>query len=112
MLALSTAGPVEYQSIKEDIQSTNPIIDQYLEGKAPGIDIEHKIIHVQLNSLLEGVREGSPPTEDRLYGHLIISVGCKVDNKGVQRVDQELRLKTIDDARIFSNPLENALSML
>jgi hypothetical protein len=44
------------------------------------------------------VMQGEKPTVD-----LIVSVGCKVDDKRVPEADKALRLKTIDNARRLRN---------
>lgn len=99
MLASSAVGTVEYRSMTEAVRAANPLIEDYLEGKATGINVAEKTVNVELNNLLEDFREGSPPTLEIPYDHLIVSVGCKVDDKGVPGADKALRLKTCDDAR-------------
>jgi NADH dehydrogenase FAD-containing subunit len=99
MLASSAVGTVEYRSMTEAVRSTNPLIDDYLEGKAVGVNVEKKTVTVKLNSLLEGIREEDSPTIDVAYDHLICSVGCRVNDRGVPGADKAFRLKTLDDAR-------------
>jgi NADH dehydrogenase FAD-containing subunit len=98
MLASSAVGTVEYRSMTESVRSANPMIDDYLEGKAMAINVPDQTVTVQLNSLLDGVREGRPPTMELAYDHLIVSVGCRVDDKGVPGAQKASRLKSIDDA--------------
>jgi NADH dehydrogenase FAD-containing subunit len=99
MLASAAVGTVEYRSMTEAVRAANPCIDQYLEGKATDVNVANKTVTVKLNSLLDGVREGEPPELTLSYDHLIVSVGCKIDDKGVTGADKALRLKTLDDAR-------------
>mmetsp|Transcript_48940 Transcript_48940/g.118501 ORF Transcript_48940/g.118501 Transcript_48940/m.118501 type:complete len:724 (+) Transcript_48940:2882-5053(+) len=99
MLASAAVGTVEYRSMTEAVRAANPCIHDYLEGKATGVDVDKKTVTVKLNSLLDGVREGEPPEIDIPYDHLVVSVGCKIDDKGVPGAEKALRLKTLDDAR-------------
>jgi hypothetical protein len=99
MLASAAVGTVEYRSMTEAVRAANPMIDQYIEGKAIGVNVKEKYVDVQLNSLLDGLREGSPPTVRIEYDHLVCSVGSKVDDRGVPGADKALRLKSCDDAR-------------
>lgn len=98
MLASSSVGTVEYRSMTEAVRSANPMIENYVEGKATGVDIQNKKVTVQLNSLLDNVREGDPPTIDLDYDHLVVSVGCKVNTQKVPGAENALRLKTTEDA--------------
>lgn len=42
MLASAAVGTVEYRSMTEPIRVTNPCIDNYVEGRAIGVDVEGK----------------------------------------------------------------------
>ena len=99
MLASASVGTVEYRSMTEAVRAANPMIDQYIEGKAIGVNVKEKYVDVQLNSLLDGLREGVPPTMRIEYDHLVCSVGSRVDDRGVAGADKALRLKSCDDAR-------------
>ncbi|KAG7367357.1 FAD-dependent pyridine nucleotide-disulfide oxidoreductase [Nitzschia inconspicua] len=99
MLASASVGTVEYRSMTEAVRSTNPCMEAYFEGKAIDLDLENKTVTVKLNKLLDGVREGESPQLELSYDHLVVSVGCKVDGRGVPGVEKCLRLKTLDDAR-------------
>ena len=57
MLASASVGTVEYRSMTEAVRSANPMIEEYIEGKATGVDIEKKKIKVQLNELLTTVTD-------------------------------------------------------
>lgn len=98
MLASSAVGTVEYRSMTEAVRAANPMIDDYLEGKATAVDVHKKKVTVELKSLLDGVREGTPPTIELDYDHLLVSVGSQIDFKGVPGAEKALRLKTTDDA--------------
>jgi NADH dehydrogenase FAD-containing subunit len=51
MLASAAVGTVEYRSMTESIRVTNPYIDNFVEGRAIGIDVRQKKLQVQLTSL-------------------------------------------------------------
>lgn len=51
MLASAAVGTVEYRSMTEPIRVTNPYIDNYVEGRAIGLNVEERIVQVQLASL-------------------------------------------------------------
>jgi hypothetical protein len=99
MLASAAVGTVEYRSMTEAVRAANPMIDQYIEGKAVGVNVQEKYVDIKLNSLLDGLREGAPPTLRIEYDHLVCSVGSRVDDRGVPGADKALRLKSCEDAR-------------
>jgi len=51
MLASAAVGTVEYRSMTEPIRVTNPNIDNFVEGRAIGVDVEAKKLQVLLTSL-------------------------------------------------------------
>jgi len=51
MLASAAVGTIEYRSMTEPIRVTNPFIDNYIEGRAVGINAREKLLDVQLTSL-------------------------------------------------------------
>jgi len=51
MLASAAVGTIEYRSMTEPIRVTNPFIDNFVEGRAIGIDVANKQLTVQLSSL-------------------------------------------------------------
>lgn len=51
MLASAAVGTVEYRSMTEPIRVTNPYIDNFVEGRAIGVDVKEKKVQVQLTSL-------------------------------------------------------------
>ena len=99
MLASAAVGTVEYRSMTEAVRSSNPMIDQYIEGAAVHVDVNKKYVDVKLNSLLDGLREGDPPMVRVDYDHLVVSVGSRVDDRGVPGAEKALRLKSCEDAR-------------
>mmetsp|Transcript_13909 Transcript_13909/g.28060 ORF Transcript_13909/g.28060 Transcript_13909/m.28060 type:complete len:619 (-) Transcript_13909:18-1874(-) len=102
MLASASVGTVEYRSMTEAVRAANPMIDDFFEGKAIDIDLQKKSVSVQLESLLNGVKEGNSPIIDVPYDKLVVSVGCKVlDDIVPGAYEHCLRLKTIDDARLL-----------
>jgi NADH dehydrogenase len=99
MLASAATGTVEYRSMTEAVRSANGMIEEYIEGKAVGINVEKRKVTIRLNSLLEKQKEGEPPEMELNYDHLVCAVGCKVDDKNVPGASKSLRLKSCDDAR-------------
>lgn len=100
MLASAAVGTVEYRSMTESVRASNPMIEEYVEGKATDIDVEKKTLTVKLNSFLDEVAEGEPPTIEIPYDTLLVSVGTKVNDKIVPGAKEHaLRLKSCDDAR-------------
>ncbi|CAJ1931526.1 unnamed protein product [Cylindrotheca closterium] len=51
MLASAAVGTVEYRSMTEPIRVTNPHIDNFVEGRAIGVDVVNRKIAVQLTKL-------------------------------------------------------------
>jgi len=51
MLASAAVGTVEYRSMTEPIRVTNPNIDNFVEGRAIGVNVLEKTVQVQLTKL-------------------------------------------------------------
>jgi NADH dehydrogenase FAD-containing subunit len=66
MLASAAVGTVEYRSMTEPIRVTNPYIDNFVEGRAIGVDVPNRKLVVQLSALstvtraFEGVAANAP----------------------------------------------------
>lgn len=66
MLASAAVGTVEYRSMTEPIRVTNPYIDNFVEGRAIGVNVNEKKVQVQLSSLstvtnaFKGVASSAP----------------------------------------------------
>ena len=66
MLASAAVGTVEYRSMTEPIRVTNPYIDNFVEGRAIGVNVAEKKVQVQLSSLstvtnaFKGVASSAP----------------------------------------------------
>lgn len=100
MLASASVGTVEYRSMTEAVRAANPMIHSYIEGSATDVDVEKKTVTVKLNSLLESVREGDPPTLVIPYDTLVVSVGVRVSDFNVPgAATRTFKLKSCDDAR-------------
>ena len=100
VLASAAVGTVEYRSMTEAVRASNAMIESYVEGTATDIDVNKKIIKVQLESLLEDFRHCKPPQIEIPYDHLIVAVGCRVNDNVVPGAAKYcLRLKSCDDAR-------------
>lgn len=98
MLASAAVGTVEYRSMTEAVRAANPMIENYFQGQAVDVDVQKKIIKVQLNDLVDEI--GTPPLVQVPYDKLVVAVGCKVaDNLVPGAKEFCLRLKTCDDAR-------------
>mmetsp|Transcript_5149 Transcript_5149/g.10569 ORF Transcript_5149/g.10569 Transcript_5149/m.10569 type:complete len:858 (+) Transcript_5149:139-2712(+) len=74
MLASASVGTVEYRSMTEPIRVTNPYIDNFVEGRAIGIDVKGKKVQVRLSDL--GTVTGS------LQG-LASNAACRLDPEPV-----------------------------
>jgi NADH dehydrogenase FAD-containing subunit len=110
MLASASVGTVEYRSMTEAVRAANPMIDNYIEGTATSVNIKQKVVKVQLNNLLVGLREGEPPEIEVKYDTLVIAVGVKVaDSKTPGAYTHCLRLKTCEDARRLRTAVGEAL---
>lgn len=76
MLASAAVGTVEYRSMTEPIRVTNPSIDNFVEGRAIGIDVSKRSVTVQLNPLstvtgaYKGIASNAP---DRLQPEPILT---------------------------------------
>jgi NADH dehydrogenase FAD-containing subunit len=85
MLASAAVGTVEYRSMTEPIRVTNPFIDNFVEGRAIGIDVPNRRISVQLTSLatvtgaFRGVAANAP---DRLEPEPIVSAAETAETGG------------------------------
>jgi len=75
MLASAAVGTVEYRSMTEPIRVTNPYIDNYVEGRAIGVDVEGKKIQVQLTSL---------STVTGAFKGIATDAPCRLDPEPVQ----------------------------
>jgi len=102
VLASAAVGTVEYRSMTEAVRAANPMIDNYVEGRAIDIDVKRKVVKVQLENLLEDTRLGKPPAVEIEYDRLVVAVGCQVRNNNVPGAARYARnLKTCEDARLL-----------
>ena len=100
MLASSAVGTVEYRSMTEAVRAANPLIENFIEGKAIDIDVDRQILTVKLQDLMEDTRSGEPPLDEIKYDKLVVAVGCKVLDTFVPGADKfTYKLKTTEDAR-------------
>jgi NADH dehydrogenase len=100
MLASASVGTVEYRSMTESVRDANPMMEDFVQGKATDIDLQAKQVTVQLNSLLPDLELGEPPVITIDYDHLVVAVGNQVYDANVPGARENcLRLKTSDDAR-------------
>ena len=104
VLASSAVGTVEYRSMTEAIRAANPLIENYVEGKAIDIDVENQLLTIQLQYLLEETRDANGETGSTVgqmhYDKLIVAVGAKVLDTFVPGADKfTYKLKTTEDAR-------------
>lgn len=99
MLSSSAVGTVEYRSMTEAVRASNPLMHEYMEGKATDIDVVNKSVTVQLNDLRQTLSETHAPIVKLEYDHLVCAVGARVDDRKVPGADKAFRLKTTEDAR-------------
>lgn len=88
MLASAAVGTVEYRSMTEPIRVTNPFIDNYVEGRAIGVNVKEKKVQVQLSSLgtvtgaFKGIAANAP---DRLEPEPVLTQIVYGDDGTVKR---------------------------
>ena len=75
MLASAAVGTVEYRSVTEPIRVTNPYIDNFVEGRAIGVDVEGKKLQVHLTSL---------STATGAFKGLASSAACRLEPETLQ----------------------------
>lgn len=117
VLASSAVGTVEYRSMTEATRAANPLIEQYIEGKAIDVDIEKQILYCKVQELLADTRgavgsdgQGEAPIVEIPYDKLIVAVGCKVLDTIVPGADKyTYKLKTCDDARLLRTAVGESL---
>lgn len=98
----------------EAVRAANPMIDNYIEGRAVDIDIEQRRIKVKLEDLQPETRFTARDESERFidveYDKLVVAVGCKVADSMVPGAAQfALKLKTCDDARLLRNAVGECL---
>lgn len=100
VLASASVGTVEYRSMTEAVRASNPLMDNYIEGKAIDVDVENKLLTVQLNDLLKDTSKGKAPIQQIQYDHLVVAVGCRVLDTVVPGAKEySYKLKTCEHAR-------------
>jgi NADH dehydrogenase FAD-containing subunit len=98
MLASAAVGTVEYRSMTEAVRAANPMIENYFQGQAIDVDVEKKLLKVQMNALSDD--NGKSPIVQIPYDKLVVAVGCKVADDLVPGAKEFcLRLKTCEDSR-------------
>jgi len=84
----------------EAVRASNPLMDNYIEGKAIDVDVENKLLTVQLKELLKDTRKSEAPIQQIQYDHLIVAVGCRVADSIVPGAKEfSYKLKTCEHAR-------------
>jgi NADH dehydrogenase FAD-containing subunit len=128
VLASSAVGTVEYRSMTEATRAANPMIEQYIEGKAIDVDVERRVLKVQVQDLMQDTRgpvgggtnssnggdDSSSNVDSSLveisYDKLVVAVGCKVLDTIVPGADRyTYKLKTCDDARLLRTAVGECL---
>ncbi|CAB9499640.1 Internal alternative NAD(P)H-ubiquinone oxidoreductase A1, mitochondrial [Seminavis robusta] len=134
MLASAAVGTVEPRSMTEPIRVSNPTIDNYVEGRAVGIDVANKELTVEVTSKQtdEGIipmatemdnENGESPQStiyyesdinNKLiqlkYDHLICAVGTGVRSSMVEGAEEHCyNLKTSDDSKRLRTAIGEAL---
>ncbi|KAL3809331.1 hypothetical protein ACHAXA_003220 [Cyclostephanos tholiformis] len=75
MLASAAVGTVEYRSMTEPIRVTNPHIDNFVEGRAIGVDVAARKVQVQLTPM---------STVTGAFRGLASEAPCRLDPEPVQ----------------------------
>lgn len=133
MLAGAAVGTIEYRSMTEPIRVTNPFIDNFVEGRAVSVDVDSKILTVQLTSLstvmgsFKGVAanapcrlEPEPPVNGEIqdarklielnYDYLVCAVGTSVRSSMVPGAKEyAFNLKTSQDSKRLRTAIGEAL---
>mmetsp|Transcript_12205 Transcript_12205/g.35749 ORF Transcript_12205/g.35749 Transcript_12205/m.35749 type:complete len:473 (-) Transcript_12205:108-1526(-) len=134
MLASAAVGTIEYRSMTEPIRVTNPYIDNFVEGRAVGVDVPGKKVEVQLTSLStvtgafkgiaanapcrldpesrSSVEDSSPATRTITlnYDYLLCAVGTSARSSIVQGArDHCFNLKTSQDSKRLRTAIGEAL---
>ena len=82
----------------EHVRDANPMIHDYIQGAAVGVDVKKKTVTVELNKLQSHTDDME--TLEVPYDHLVVSVGCTVHDFNIAGVKEHaLKLKTIEDAK-------------
>ncbi|KAG7368200.1 FAD-dependent pyridine nucleotide-disulfide oxidoreductase [Nitzschia inconspicua] len=131
MLASAAVGTIEYRSMTEPIRVTNPFIDNFVEGRAVGVDVRNKVVRVQLTSLstvtgiFKGIAANAPcrlePEEvsteggaskliELNYDYLVCAVGTSVRSSIVPGAKEFcFNLKTSQDSKRLRTAILEAL---
>lgn len=131
MLASAAVGTVEYRSMTEPIRVTNPFLDNFVEGRAVGIDVSNRKIRVRLTSLstvtgtFKGIAAHAPDRLDDAeepvissagtvvtlnYDYLICAVGTRVRSSMVPGARENcFNLKTTQDSKRLRTAIGEAL---
>lgn len=132
MLASAAVGTIEYRSMTEPIRVTNPLIDNFVEGRAVGVDVDNKVLTVQTSSLgtvmntFRGIASSAPckldvpvieagsdcasRTIELTYDYLICAVGTSVRSSIVAGAKENcFNLKTSQDSKRLRTAIGEAL---
>lgn len=131
MLASAAVGTIEYRSMTEPIRVTNPYIDNFVEGRAVGVDVRNKSVKVQLTALstvtgaFKGIAANAPCRLDPeaslneggaskmielQYDYLVCAVGTNVRSSIVPGAkDYCFNLKTSQDSKRLRTAIGEAL---
>ena len=109
MLASAAVGTIEYRSMTEPIRVTNPKIDNFVEGRAVGVDVQKKTVKVQLSSM-STVTDGADSEIELTYDHLVCSVGTSVRSSMVPGATENcFNLKCTQDSKQLRTAIGEAL---
>lgn len=114
MLASAAVGTVEYRSMTEAIRSSNPTIDNYIEGRAVDVDPTNKELVVQLTSLENSLAEDTENAEPKYvrlnYDYLVCAVGTTARSSIVPGAQEFCyNLKTTNDSKLLRTAIGEAL---
>ncbi|EED86583.1 hypothetical protein THAPSDRAFT_38312, partial [Thalassiosira pseudonana CCMP1335] len=103
MLASAAVGTVEYRSMTEPIRVTNPYIDNFVEGRAIGVDVEESTIKRD-DSM------GAGTVIELSYDYLVCAVGTASRSSIVPGAKEHcFNLKTSQDSKRLRTAIGEAL---
>jgi len=93
----------------ESVRAANPSVN-YIEGSATDVDIENRVVTVELIKFSNDIKENNRAPLQIRYDKLVVAVGCKIADQLVPGAAEHcLRLKSCDDARRLRTAIGESL---